>query len=61
MIPGANIINGKASGGLSPSAGDLGGGALRKFLGPKEHLDWLKIDLNAVRIMTVQDYICTKN
>ena len=61
MIPGANIISRKASlasvnraggegGSLSPSAGHLGGGApLRKFFGSKEHLDWLKIDLNAVR------------
>ena len=28
-------------GGLTPSEGDLGGGApLRKFLGSKEYLDW---------------------
>ena len=26
-----------------------------KFLDYKEHLDWLKIDLNAVKIITVQD------
>ena len=31
------------------------GGALKKFLGSKVHLDWLKIDLNAANIMTVQD------
>ena len=30
--------------------------ALIKFLGSKEHLDWLKIDLNTVKIITVQDY-----
>ena len=29
---------------------------LRKFLGSKEHLDWLKIDYNAAKITTVQDY-----
>ena len=47
---------------LSPSAGDLGGAVpLGKFVGSKEHLDWLKIDLNAVEINIVQDYICTKN
>ena len=44
---------------LSPSAGVLG--TLRKFLGSKEHLDWLKIDLNAAEMITVQDYKCTKN
>ena len=26
-----------------------------KFSGSKEHLDWLKIDLNVVKIITVQD------
>ena len=30
---------------------------LRKFLGSKEHLVWLKVDLNVVEIRTVQDYI----
>ena len=29
---------------------------LRKFLGFKEHLDWLKIDFNAAKIITVQNY-----
>ena len=68
MIPGANIISGKASvasfnraGRSEPlSRGFRGWSPLRKFLGSKEHLDWLKIDLNAVEIRTVQDYICTK-
>ena len=32
---------------------------LRKLSGSKEHLDWLKIDLNAAKIITVQDYKCT--
>ena len=27
-----------------------------KFLGFKEHLDWLKIDFNAAKIITVQNY-----
>ena len=27
----------------------------------KENLDCLKIDLNAAKIITVQDYKCTKN
>ena len=33
---------------------------LRKFLGSKEHLDWLKIVLNVAKIITVQDYKLTK-
>ena len=56
-IPEVNIISAKASvasvneaggpgGAPCPSAGDLGRhSSLRKFLGSKEHLDWLKIDL----------------
>ena len=28
----------------------------RKLLGSKEHLHWLKIPLNVVKITTVQDY-----
>ena len=31
------------------------------FLGSKEHPDWLKIDLNAAEIITVQDYKGSKN
>ena len=34
---------------------------LRKSLGYKEDLDWLKIDLTAADIITVQDYKRTKN
>ena len=30
-------------------------GPLRKFLGSKEHLNWLEIDLNAAEIITIQD------
>ena len=29
---------------------------LKKLAGSKEHLDWLKIDLNAAKIITAQDY-----
>ena len=58
MIPGANIISGKASvttiieaeGSEPLSRGFRGQSPLRKYLGSKEHLDWLKIDLNAVEI-----------
>ena len=34
-------------------------GFRRKYLGPKEHLDCLKIDLNATEIIIVQDYART--
>ena len=69
MIPGANIISGKASvasfnraGRSEPlSRGFRGWSPLRKFLVSKGHPDWLKIDLNAVEIRTVQDYLHTKN
>ena len=69
MIPGANIISGKASlasfnrfGRSEPlNRGFRGWSPLRKFLGSKEHLDWLKTDLNVVEIRTVQDYVRTKN
>ena len=68
MIPGANIISGKASvarvnraGRSEPlSSGFRWWSPVRTFLGSKEHLDWLKIDLNAVETRTVQDYIRTK-
>ena len=64
MIPGANIIIGKAcvAGGSEPlSRRFRGQSPLRKSLGSKEHLDWLKMDLNAFEIRTVRDYIRTKN
>ena len=55
MIPGLNIISGKASvasvnraggsaGALSPTTGDLG---------TKQNLDWFKLDLNVAEIITV--------
>ena len=31
-------------------------GPLRKSLGSKKHLNWLKIDLNATNIITIHDY-----
>ena len=63
MITGVKIISGKASvvsvnraGGFeSLSRRFRGWSILRKFLGSKYPPDWLKIDLNAVEIMTVQD------
>ena len=38
----------------------MGQNTQRKFLGSKEDLDWLKIDLNVAEIITVQDYKHTK-
>ena len=43
------------------SGGFRGWSPLRKLLGFKEHLDWLKTELNAVEIRTVQDFIRMKN
>ena len=54
----AAIKAGESGGTLSPSAGVLG--TLRKFLGSKKHLDWLKIDLHVAAIITVLDYIMHK-
>ena len=73
MIPRVNIISRKANaasinvaeGTWGCSEPPRGGGEfrglvpLRNFLGSKEHLDWLKIDLNMAEIITVQDYKCT--
>ena len=67
MTPGVNKIGGKVSvasvneaggsgGVLRPSGGFRGRSALRKFLRSKEHLHWLKMDLNVTEIITVQDY-----
>ena len=73
MIQGVNIITGntnilninrsEGSGGtLSPSVGVLGGRApLENFLAPNKYLDWLKIDMNSAKIITVQGYKYTKN
>ena len=64
MIPEVNIIIGKAS--VVSFSGAWGFGRysetlnrdfrspLRKVLGTKERLDWLKIDMNAAEIITVQ-------
>ena len=45
--------SGESEGAPSPSVSVLG--TLRRILGSKEHPDWLKIDLNAAEIITVQD------
>ena len=67
MISGVNIINGKTSTASVNGAmgfvgcsellngGFRGHSPLRKLLGSKEHLDWLKIDLKAAEIVTLQD------
>ena len=66
MIQGVNTIGGKVSiasvnraegpGCLRPQRGFWGRSSLSKFLSSKEHLDGLKIDLNAAETITVQDY-----
>ena len=75
MIPGVNIIGGKASVAsakragrsgcsLSPSSDSLRGWSphsLRKCFDSKKYPDWLRIDLNAAKIITVQNYKRTKN
>ena len=55
-------IRGKASVTSISGAGGSGGGEkTNKFSDTKECLDWLKIDLNAAKIITLQDYKGTKN
>ena len=69
MIPGADTISGEASvarvnrtGRSEPLSREFRGWSpIRKFLGSKEHLDWLKIDLNTAKIRAVQGYMRTKN
>ena len=73
MIPEVNIISGKASeasinrargsgeGSESLSGDFRGWSPLKKFLGSKEHLKYFEIDLNEVKIITVQDYKSTKH
>ena len=73
MIPEGNIFIGKASavsvnrvGGSMGCSESLSGdfresSPLRKILGFKGHIDWLKIDLNTAKIIVVQDYKPTKN
>ena len=74
MIPRVNIISRKASIASINGAGRPGEGysellsrdfrgqsPLRKLLDSDEHLDWLKIDLNVIKIITVQDYRCRKH
>ena len=61
MIPEVNVISGKTSGASFNGVGECGKrcqpfnwsfrgwSLLRNLLGYKEHLDWLKTDLNAVK------------
>ena len=46
---------------LRLSRGFSGQNPLRKRSGSKEHLDWLKIDLNGVKIISAKDYKCSQN
>ena len=53
---------GWGGGALNPSAGGFRGlSSLRKFVGSKKHLDWLKIDLNVVKVIAVPDNKHTKH
>ena len=70
MAPWVNIIGRKVRVASVNGAGGSGGvlrsqlrfqGTLRKILGSKEHVDWLKIDLNVAEIITVQGYKHKKN
>ena len=62
MIAGVNIFSGKASiasingaGRIKPfSEGLMGWSPLRKLLGSKEHLQWLRKDLNVAKIIIVK-------
>ena len=66
MIPGVELLSEETCssvngpGGLEVALSPFGWGlmgqnTLRKLLSSKEHLDWLKIDLNAAKKITVQD------
>ena len=64
----AESVNGVGGGGgggglgafWDPRGGFKGQRTLTKFLHSNKHLDWLKIDLNVVEIITVQEYKHTK-
>ena len=68
MIPGVNIIGRKVSTENVNATGASGSflrlqwrvfrgrSSLRKFLDSKEHLHWLKIDLNVAGIITIENY-----
>ena len=67
MIQGVNIIVGKISVANKhqwnwgvceclPQQEFYGAKCPKKILGSKEHLYWLKTDLNVAEIITVQDY-----
>ena len=67
MIPGVNIIGRKSACSERQRCwgvwrcSETPVGPLRKFLGSKEHLSWLKIYLNAAKIITIQDYKPAQN
>ena len=66
MIPGVNIIGRKVSIESQRNWGVWGcsetpAGPLRKFLGSEEHLNWLQINLNAAKVITIQDYKQAQN
>ena len=56
FISNATNLKCRKPGVLKPQQGVKGCCPLRTFVGYKYHLDWIKIDLNVAKIITVQDY-----
>ena len=58
----ADVNRARGSGGvLKTQQGVRGPSPLIKFLGSKQHQDWIKIDLNVTEIIAVQDYKLLKD
>ena len=55
MIPEINIRGNSSVASINGAKGSGGGEKTNKFSGTKERLDWLKIDLNAAKIIIVQE------
>ena len=47
---------GRKPGVVKPQQGVKGCCPPKTFVGSKQHLDWIKIDLNVAKIIAVQDY-----
>ena len=70
MIPGVNIAGKISIASINKAGGSEKGRGCsetlsrdfrgQRLLGSKEHLDWLKINSNVAKIITVQDYEHTK-
>ena len=55
MIPEINIRGNSSVASINGAKGSGGREKTNKFSGTKERLDWLKIDLNAAKIIIVQE------